>query len=47
MSPIAQLVARIDDREQLARALAHHIADGPAVDPDPTYEPRHRRSNAR
>lgn len=41
---IARNLAALDRREQLAATLAgHHLAAGPAVEPDPTYQPRHLR----
>jgi hypothetical protein len=43
--PLPQLV-RLDQREHLAARLAPaHMAADPAVDPDPSYQPRHRRTN--
>lgn len=44
---LAPRLAALDRREALARALAAHMADGPAVDPDPDYQPKHRRTDAR
>lgn len=44
---LAPALAALERREQLmaaARASIRHLADGPPVDPDPGYQPRHRRT---
>jgi hypothetical protein len=44
---IVRAFAAIDRRHTALRASGAHYAHGPAVDPDPDYTPRHRRTDAR
>jgi hypothetical protein len=44
--PCLPALTRLDQRELLAARLAPaHMAADPAIDPDPGYQPRHRRTN--